>query len=206
MKTVSKHSKVQAVETRVRKNPIPQENIIASRTFRQPGFYSVSAAETIYRTSLPSADIKLLHYFEQKTFSKSAAKPYRPQAGILKTSKEAWFLESIRTLEELGNLPTNWDSYGANPPNSTALVWGRTVLEVLLNMNFPPTRILPSVEEGVGICFISGKKYADIECFNTGEIVAVTSDGQGNPNVWEVNPDRKELKNSLDRIRVYLQS
>lgn len=206
MKTVSKHSKVQAVETRRRKIPIRPENIIPSRTFRQQGFYSVSVAETIYRTSLPTGDIKLLRYFEQKPFSKSSAKPYRPQPDILKTSKEGWFLESIRTVEELGNLPINWDSYGANPPNSTALRWGKTVLEILFNINFPPNRIMPSADEGIGICFINGKKYADIECFNTGEIVAVTSDGQGNPNVWEVNPDREEIKNSLDRIRVYLQS
>ncbi|MFB2969201.1 hypothetical protein ACE1CD_09540 [Aerosakkonema sp. BLCC-F183] len=143
---------------------------------------------------------------ENKELQQSAVKPYIPEADISKTDEEAWFFKSIGKLQELENLPANWDSYGANPPNSIALFWGRESLTVLFEMNFPPTQITPSVEEGVGICFIRGKKYADLECFNTGEILAVISDGQGNPNVWEVNPNREEIKISLERIRVYLQS
>lgn len=190
MKTLSKRSKVQGRET---------------KTFPQ-GFYSMRAKESIDRTSSPSTSIKYGAYLYQKTFSRSSAKPYSTQTYTPKTGEEAWLLKSTRKLQELENLPANWDSYGANPPNSIALFWGRESLTVLFEMNFPPTQITPSVEEGVGICFIRGKKYADIECFNTGEILAVTSDGQGNPNVWEVNPSREELKNSLQRIRVYLQS
>jgi hypothetical protein len=204
MKTANKQSKLQRVETGTRKLPIRQVSPIASGTFIQQGLY-ILTAKTIDRTSLSTGSIKHRLHLDQKTLSKSAAKSYL-QVDNARTGEQAWLLKNIQTLEKLGNLPVNWDSYGANPPNSTALFWGRTVFEILFNMNFPPTRIMPSADEGIGICFISGKKYADIECFNTGEIVAVTSDGQGNPNVWEVNPDREELKNSLNRIRVYLQS
>lgn len=207
MKTLSKQSKVQGMEAGTRKILIPKANSMSSGTAVRQVFDKIKKKENIAEISLSTSRIKHNPYLYQKPFnSSSATKLGVTQANIPKTGEEAWFLKSTRKLQELENLPANWDSYGANPPNSIALFWGRESLTVLFEMNFPPTQITPSVEEGVGICFIRGKKYADIECFNTGEILAVTSDSQGNPNVWEVNPSREELKNSLQRIRVYLQS
>ncbi|MCL1470644.1 hypothetical protein [Argonema antarcticum] len=197
MKSLSKLSKIQGIETRTRKCTIIEANLMASRPTIPQGVTGILSTSNSTKNKV---------YLDQKSFSRSAAKPYIAQTETPKTGEEAWFLKSIRKLQKLENLPANWDSYGANPPNSIALFWGRESLTVLFEMNFPPTQITPSVEEGIGICFIRGKKYADIECFNTGEILAVTSDGQGNPNVWEVNPSGEELKNSLERIRVYLQS
>ncbi|MCL1468907.1 hypothetical protein [Argonema galeatum] len=197
MKSLSKLSKIQGIETARRKCTITEANLMASRPTIPQGVIGILSTSNSTKNKV---------YLDQKSFSRSAAKHYIAQTETPKTGEEAWFLKSIRKLQKLENLPANWDSYGANPPNSIALLWGRKSLTVLFEMNFPPTQITPSVEEGIGICFIRGKKYADIECFNTGEILAVTSDGQGNPNVWEVNPSREELKNSLERIRVYLQS
>jgi hypothetical protein len=118
----------------------------------------------------------------------------------------AWFLESCQQLKKLTYLQENWDSYGAEPPNSVALDWAHQCLNILQTMNFAPTKITPSVENGVGISFISDKKYADIECFNTGEILAVISDGQGNPTVWEVQRTNQGIKSALGEIRVFLQN
>lgn len=205
MKTLTEPSKVQGREAGTRKVAITDANSIASRTTVPAGLYSL-LVERISRTLSTSSIAKNRTYLSSKNFSRAAVKPYLPQTITPKTGEEAWFLKNIRKLKELENLATNWDSYGANPPNSIALFWARESLTVLSEMNFPPTQITPSVEEGVGICFIRGKKYADIECFNSGEILAVTSDGQGNPSVWEVNPSREEIKISLERIRVYLQS
>lgn len=108
-------------------------------------------------------------------------------------------------LDELSKLPINWDSYGAEPPNSTALYWARIALNILDEMSFRPNHITPSVENGIGISFISDNKYADIECFNTGEILAVTSDRKEKPNVWKVVNNQDDIKSALENIRVFIR-
>jgi len=126
------------------------------------------------------------------------------KGSIQKNGKDTWFIKYVSILEQLRKLPENWDSYGAEPPNLTALYWSKTVLELLLEINFPPNKITASVENGVGISFIQGEKYADIECFNTGEILAVTSDKQGNPNVWQVDDKLDSIKSALKKIKIYV--
>jgi hypothetical protein len=128
------------------------------------------------------------------------------KGSIQKQEKDAWFLKYVSLLEQLRKLPENWDSYGADPPNLTALYWSKTVLELLLEINFTPNKITASVENGVGISFIQGEKYADIECFNTGEILAVTSDKQGNPNVWQVDDNLDSIKSALEKIYVFIRN
>jgi hypothetical protein len=108
-------------------------------------------------------------------------------------------------LDELSKLPIDWDSDGAEPPNSISLYWAKIALNILDEMSFRPNHITPSVENGIGISFISDNKYADIECFNTGEILAVTSDRKEKPNVWEVANNRDDLKSALENIRVFIR-
>ena len=117
---------------------------------------------------------------------------------------KAWFSMWIQKLQNLASLSDNWDSYGAETPNDQAIYWAKAALQVLSDMEFPPKRITPSVENGVGISFISGERYGDIECFNTGEILAVTSDRQGKPHVWEVETTEQGLRSALSEIRDFL--
>lgn len=124
---------------------------------------------------------------------------------IYRTSKHSNLITAYsEQLKELSNLPTNWDSYDAEPPNDTALNWTKEILNILSKIGFFPTRITPSVENGVAISFIGNGKYADIECFNDGDILAVTSDGTGNPEVWEVEANTLGIKSAIEKIRVFL--
>jgi hypothetical protein len=65
-----------------------------------------------------------------------------------------------------------------------------------------PNRVAPSAQGGVGICFYNGERYGDIECLNTGEILATISDGSGRPLVWDVKPS--ETGRALERIVEYV--
>ena len=116
-----------------------------------------------------------------------------------------WITECYRKLRELSSLSRNWDSYGAEAPNDIALNWTKEILNILSKMEFAPTRITPSVENGVGISFICDNKYADIECFNEGDILAITSDGKGDPEVWEVEANSLGITSAIEKIRVFLQ-
>lgn len=89
-------------------------------------------------------------------------------------------------LTDLTKLEPNWDEYGTQPPNSIAVENARKVIKVLSELNLSSPYLAPSSDEGVTISFLRKKKIAAIECFNTGEIIALTSDGTGSPKVWEV--------------------
>lgn len=125
---------------------------------------------------------------------------------LFETYTVNWLSECIHRLESLRKLQKNWNSYDSEPPNSTALYWGRVVIEILTSINFPPLHISASAEEGINISFICDEKYADIECLNTGEILAVNSNRRDHPDVWQVNPRKKDIKHSLEKIRAYLES
>jgi hypothetical protein len=79
-------------------------------------------------------------------------------------------------LKALRSLSNNWNGYGAEAPRACSIYMAEFLLYVLQNKNFPPSKVMPSVNGGVAICFIRGEQYADFECFNTGEILAVTSE------------------------------
>ena len=116
----------------------------------------------------------------------------------------AWLAEYHRAVEALGDLREDWNTYGAAPPNDTAISLAKLVLTCLAARGLRPHRVNPSAEEGVCISFRNGRLYADIECFNTGEVAAATSDGLGQHRVWEVAPDREGIEQTLAHIGAHL--
>lgn len=119
-------------------------------------------------------------------------------------TSESWLKRFNDDLQALAALESDWDSYGSQPPNMTAIELARTVLEVLAEMGLMPLSLAPSPDEGVSISFLKGKRLAAIECFNTGEIVAVTSDGSGSPRVWGVGVDREAIREALEEMRDFV--
>jgi hypothetical protein len=114
-------------------------------------------------------------------------------------------LGKLKTIESLQKLPQGWDGLNAECPNRTAVNSAKLILVHLFRMKFLPDRITPSVENGVGISFVRGEKYADIECFNSGEILAVISDRRRAPTVWEVNNHPQDITSSLRKIRDFIR-
>ncbi|MEX2120023.1 MAG: hypothetical protein WD847_10555 [Pirellulales bacterium] len=113
--------------------------------------------------------------------------------------QETWLQERLDRVARLQSLPRDWDSYGAEPPNRVAVERSRHVLEILSASGLPSPQITPSAEEGICISFRNGRFYAHIECFNSGEIVAATSDGNGAHTLTEVSADETEL---IDKAKV----
>jgi hypothetical protein len=110
-------------------------------------------------------------------------------------------------LESFRNLQHGWDSYEAEPPNEVAMANARRVLHILWSSGtVPPIRtISPSVEGGIGIVFAgSHNRYADIECFNDGDILAITSNGETEPSVWSPGTEAGGLHSAVERISSFL--
>jgi hypothetical protein len=106
-------------------------------------------------------------------------------------------------LAEMTALEVDWDTYGAKPPSKRALSMAGEILLILRGMSLLPTKVVPSSEGGVSICFIEGDRYADIECLNTNETLAVTYRGTDEPVVWEVRHNQDGLRDAIERIHAH---
>lgn len=135
-------------------------------------------------------------------------------ANCVEWSTEKFFLlypdkdraAQIARLESFRSLRPGWDSYDAEPPTETAIDNARHILRVIwTSETAPPLRqISPSVEGGVALVFTGrDQKYADIECFNNGDILAITSDGITEPSVWSLNKDGGSIRRAIEKLNAF---
>ena len=108
-------------------------------------------------------------------------------------------------VDALEHLSSDWDSYGAEAPNTMARKFAHQVLDSLDALQFEPSQVVPSVEGGVVVEFVGDEITADIECFNNGDILAMISDPTKPPDVWPVRSTPKDIHEAISRIRVCIE-
>lgn len=116
-------------------------------------------------------------------------------------SASPWLLPALQKVAKMGAIGA-WELTGASPPNPIAVKSASLVLTRLSQMDFPPDRIAPSSDEGVCISFRRGGRYADIESFNTGEMLAVINEVGGEPVIWEL--EQGELSETIAKINAFI--
>ena len=124
----------------------------------------------------------------------------------LKKPQGYWYLDKIRELNQLKCSDIISHYPDTDCPNAYALYWADFVLDHLRVIDFPCTKVSASVDEGVAICFISGDKYADLEIFNSQEILAVKSSRSSEPVLWSVSDDPYSIENAISSIRDYINA
>lgn len=117
--------------------------------------------------------------------------------------KENAFAKLSEKLDYLLQLEDDWDNDGAEAPNGESIDTARQILGLIYETDLIPTAITPSVEGGVSIYFVKGDKYADIECFNSGEVLTSKSDRINEPEITELN-NENEVKAFLKSIETFL--
>jgi len=110
-----------------------------------------------------------------------------------------------RALEEISECRLVW-SRESEPPSEQAIDDARALLARLQAVDFPPERIIPSAEGGIGMFFRSGDKYADFECANAGSITAVVSDGRGTVRAFLVDASFESENRAIAELRGFLKS
>lgn len=113
------------------------------------------------------------------------------------------FAQYFAKLDALTTDKSLWVE-GAEPPSAAILAVARLILRQLETEALEPTRVVASAEGGVGLCFVDGDKYADIECLNSGEILGVVSNRRDRPAVWKIEPDASGFANAAARIRAFI--
>ena len=116
---------------------------------------------------------------------------------------KARFEDARARLSQSSKLQPSWDTYGGDPPNPTAVAIAARVLNLLEVEALPPARLLPSSEGGIAISFVRGTFRAEIEVYNTGEIVAATYTPQDLPSVWELESSDAAIRTTIEQIRVH---
>jgi len=105
-------------------------------------------------------------------------------------------------LQRLHGLRPGWDSYGAAPPNAAAFTRADEVLRTAQQQRIDVTRIVPSAEGGIGICFVAAGRYAHIEASNDGELTLVMFSGTDPAEISEIQ-NEPALVEALHHIRQY---
>ncbi len=116
-------------------------------------------------------------------------------------SSARWLAIEVSKIHLMRQLSPDWSSHESKPPNAVARDNAVEVLKVLAELDLRPTHVDPSVEEGVCLSFRSGHKYADIECFNSGEVLAIISD-ESSEDVWDVM--ERGFKSAVVRINQFV--
>lgn len=109
-------------------------------------------------------------------------------------------------LYTLAEIRSNWDSYGAPSPNSTALDNAARILQHMKPFDLALVSIVPSAEGGVGFCFARGDRYADIESSNDGDIIGVRYIGIQAPVLIETDGTDISIEAALQEIRNHIHA
>ena len=128
-------------------------------------------------------------------------------------SENQYYQYYEKLIMELLLLSDGWDSYNNTPcPNEKSINTAKDVLNCLSRNKLYPTKIMPSVEGGVYFLLTKSNKYADLECYNDGHLVAGmsnSSDEMMEPITWYVHLDNNKKSNideSIKRILSFLNS
>jgi hypothetical protein len=116
----------------------------------------------------------------------------------------SWLAKNLGRLFGMRGLPVIWDDSGAALPNKRAMDLSVRMLSRLAELDFEPNFVDPSVNEGVSISFRRNGRYANIECFNSGELVAATSLDNGGTNVWEFQADESSIRETVNIVFAFI--
>ena len=123
--------------------------------------------------------------------------------GLITTDEFRAFRQSVLDLfcERFTALPSDAKRQFSPPTeDSIRVAWSLSCR--IPRTTFPACRLQPSPEGGVALCFSKNARYADFECFNSGEVFAATSDRRGDIQVFKV--DFESPHYAIDHIGRFL--
>jgi|GEM_PF-2015548 len=144
--------------------------------------------------SVESFDSTGVATLEMRERAKSKRMPFQPlfdrfdSMTTLVTPNEGppWLSKFLQEVTELGSLSDYEATTGVAAPNQVSIRNARSILSVLAKIDLCPSRIGPSSDEGICISFNSRDRYADIESFNSGDIMAASYSANSDTEVWRV--------------------
>jgi hypothetical protein len=109
-------------------------------------------------------------------------------------------------VRQIGSSPATCSKEGIEPPSQLAISTAKDIAKAFIDFGLIPDAIVPSADGGVAICFIRNQKYADIECFNSGDILAVRYSNQDDPRAWAIQPNAVASDATIQEFSKYLSA
>ena len=155
-------------------------------------------------TTLPSQNSGAQKMISYSVYGTEHSGPNEQMYLLLRHGGASDALRLFEQLESLENLENGWDTFDSPAPSHAAVSRARNVLQTVLGSGLRPDAVVPSAEGGVGLVFSGqAKRYADIECLNSEELLVVTSDRVSDPKVWDIGGDLS-LEETIERIATFL--
>lgn len=107
-------------------------------------------------------------------------------------------------LDDLSNLPEDWDGQGAPAPQPNAIEFADRMLAEDDKFGLEPVSTLPSAVGGVGITYVSGTREVFVETRNNGRIYSIRSDRGRQPEFSQVDP--ANINEFFESVTRYLYS
>jgi hypothetical protein len=200
-----------AINMKLRRRPffLPAEFVRKTSSGEQPRFAVAKhrLSEEIRRQS-PSESLQrqLQHNLGEHFARRSGNSPRRICTILYQPPLPSAVIAGLfEKLFALRSLPEQWEmATGAKRPNRTAFANACHAMIRLLSRGLSPDRVVPSAEGGIALVFLSAGRYADVECFNTGEVCAVISGDNVAPKAWDV--DLSDLRETVRIIREHARS
>jgi len=110
-------------------------------------------------------------------------------------------------LQELTDVPDNWNSYESPAPNAKAVSNAKPILQTLRSILLEPERIVPSAEGGVAFTFISQtSNRAIIESLNNGERYILLYDLNGSSKTIDWPFEIEDGRALVEKLASHLRS
>jgi hypothetical protein len=104
-------------------------------------------------------------------------------------------------LRDMTGRDVNWKALKSASPNITAEGLALRVLKAAHSLRpLEPSYVTASAEGGVGIVYKSDRRYAAIECLNSGQMWILWFDVSGEPQSRRVKKNDKGINQALEQI------
>lgn len=114
----------------------------------------------------------------------------RISQGVTLERLYAGYAERIKSF---AYLRSDWNPYGAAPPNSEAINKALHILAIMSRSGILPDLINPSVEEGIVFEFMVDDKFFLFEFYNDGDVIYLKRHGDEESHVSEIGLDKIPL-------------
>lgn len=106
----------------------------------------------------------------------------------------------------LRQLAPGWNGYDAAPPSALAIQLAQVFVRQLNQEAYTPNRVAPSAVGGVGITQRADRRSVYVEFYNSGQILALYSDGETEPIIENIEPTNSSFGRLIKKMREYLNA
>jgi hypothetical protein len=112
-----------------------------------------------------------------------------------------WFQEAIASLDELGELPANWDSYGAKRIRHSSILAAIELLFCVMRDETPAPAVVPTNRGTVMLEWHTQGVDLEVEVIGPGRLhVAFENTGEGTEWEEEIGSNLSHLIECIDRL------